>query len=620
MENKKNKGKIPLVVYFIFFFGMLIVLNMFRTSYNVKEITYSEFKDMIDAKQIEKITIGNDTIDIVPNSDSEYSNKKLYTIPVNDEKLVEQLRESGIKFSAKDDSMDYIYDILITWILPLGMIFLFYKFIFSKAMGKVGGSIGGMVKSKAKVYIENEISVTFKDVAGQEEAKESLEEVIGYLNNPSKYTEIGAKLPKGALLVGPPGTGKTLLAKAVAGEAKVPFFSLAGSSFVEMYAGVGASRVRELFKEAEEKAPCIIFIDEIDAIGKSRDSQLHSNDEREQTLNQLLSEMDGFDSNNGIVILAATNRPEILDKALLRPGRFDRRVIVDRPDLKGRLDILKVHAKDVCLDSEVDLNEIAKGTPGAVGADLANIINEAALRAVKQGRNSVLQEDLRDAVEVIIAGKEKKDRILSEKEKKMVAYHEVGHALVATLLEGTDPVHKITIVPRTMGALGYTMQLPEEERYLQSKDEMLNQIAVMLGGRSAEEEVFNVMSTGASNDIERATETAKNMVTMYGMSERFDMMALESLQNRYLDGRAVRNCSEQTSTIIDEEVLKIIKDAHNKARTLLNENRDLLDKVSELLIEKETIFSDEFMEIVNEKYPELKKDKKDEEHIIDKEV
>ena len=581
---------------------------------------HSEFKDMIDAKQIEKITIGNDTIDIVPNSDSEYSNKKLYTIPVNDEKLVEQLRESGIKFSAKDDSMDYIYDILITWILPLGMIFLFYKFIFSKAMGKVGGSIGGMVKSKAKVYIENEISVTFKDVAGQEEAKESLEEVIGYLNNPSKYTEIGAKLPKGALLVGPPGTGKTLLAKAVAGEAKVPFFSLAGSSFVEMYAGVGASRVRELFKEAEEKAPCIIFIDEIDAIGKSRDSQLHSNDEREQTLNQLLSEMDGFDSNNGIVILAATNRPEILDKALLRPGRFDRRVIVDRPDLKGRLDILKVHAKDVCLDSEVDLNEIAKGTPGAVGADLANIINEAALRAVKQGRNSVLQEDLRDAVEVIIAGKEKKDRILSEKEKKMVAYHEVGHALVATLLEGTDPVHKITIVPRTMGALGYTMQLPEEERYLQSKDEMLNQIAVMLGGRSAEEEVFNVMSTGASNDIERATETAKNMVTMYGMSERFDMMALESLQNRYLDGRAVRNCSEQTSTIIDEEVLKIIKDAHNKARTLLNENRDLLDKVSELLIEKETIFSDEFMEIVNEKYPKLKKDKKDEEHIIDKEV
>ena len=612
MENKKNKGKIPLAVYFIFFFGMLIILNMFRTSYNVKEIAYSEFKDMIDAKQIEEITIGNDTIDIVPNSDSEYSKKKLYTIPVNDEKLVEQLRESGIKFSAKDDSMDYIYDILITWILPLGMIFLFYKFIFSKAMGKVGGSIGGMVKSKAKVYIENEISVTFKDVAGQEEAKESLEEVIGYLNNPSKYTEIGAKLPKGALLVGPPGTGKTLLAKAVAGEAKVPFFSLAGSSFVEMYAGVGASRVRELFKEAEEKAPCIIFIDEIDAIGKSRDSQLHSNDEREQTLNQLLSEMDGFDSNNGIVILAATNRPEILDKALLRPGRFDRRVIVDRPDLKGRLDILKVHAKDVCLDSEVDLNEIAKGTPGAVGADLANIINEAALRAVKQGRNSVLQEDLRDAVEVIIAGKEKKDRILSEKEKKMVAYHEVGHALVATLLEGTDPVHKITIVPRTMGALGYTMQLPEEERYLQSRDEMLNQIAVMLGGRSAEEEVFNVMSTGASNDIERATETAKNMVTMYGMSERFDMMALESLQNRYLDGRAVRNCSEQTSTIIDEEVLKIIKDAHNKARTLLNENRDLLDKVSELLIEKETIFSDEFMEIVNEKYPELKKDKKDE--------
>ena len=415
-------------------------------------------------------------------------------------------------------------------------------------------------------------------------------------------------MPKGALLVGPPGTGKTLIAKAVAGEAKVPFFSLSGSSFVEMFVGVGASRVRELFKDAEAKAPCIIFIDEIDAIGKSRDNQLQSNDEREQTLNQLLSEMDGFDSSKGIVILAATNRPEILDKALLRPGRFDRRIIVDRPDFKGREAILRVHAKNVCLDAEVDLKEIAKGTPGAVGADLANIINEAALRAVKHGRKAVLQEDLRDAVEVIIAGKEKKDRILSDKEKKAVAFHEVGHALVAALLEGTDPVHKITIVPRTMGALGHTMQLPEEEKYLISKEELMNQIMVMLGGRSAEEEVFGLISTGASNDIERATQTARSMVTMYGMSERFDMMGLESMQNRYLDGRAVRNCSEETSTIIDEEILKVIKDAHNKARALLRDNRDLLDKISEILLEKETLFGDEFMAIVCEKYPELKKE------------
>ena len=478
---------------------------------------------------------------------------------------------------------------------------------------KMGGGIGSIGKNNAKVYVENEIKVTFKDVAGQEEAKESLQEVISYLNSPSKYIEIGAKLPKGVLLVGPPGTGKTLLAKAVAGEAKVPFFSLSGSSFVEMFVGVGASRVRGLFKDAEQKAPCIIFIDEIDAIGKSRDNQLQSNDEREQTLNQLLSEMDGFDSSKGIVILAATNRPEVLDKALLRPGRFDRRVIVDRPDLIGREAILKVHAKDVCLDAEVDLKEIAKGTPGAVGADLANIINEAALRAVRHGRKQVMQEDLRDAVEVIIAGKEKKDRILSSKEKSIVAFHEVGHALVAALLDGTDPVHKITIVPRTMGALGYTMQLPEEEKYLTSKEELLNKVAVLLGGRSAEEEVFNLVSTGASNDIERATEIARSMVTTYGMTEKFDMLGLESVQSRYLDGRPVRNCSEETSTLIDEEVLRIIKDAHEKARNILKTNRDLLDKIANVLIEKETLFGDEFMGYVTEKYPELKKQDSDDE-------
>ena len=468
--------------------------------------------------------------------------------------------------------------------------------------------------------MESEIKVTFDDVAGQEEAKESLKEVIDFLNGPAKYTEIGAKLPKGVLLVGPPGTGKTLIAKAVAGEAKVPFFSLSGSSFVEMFVGVGASRVRELFKDAVAKAPCIVFIDEIDAIGKSRDNQMQSNDEREQTLNQLLSEMDGFDSSKGIVILGATNRPEILDKALLRPGRFDRRVIVDRPDFKGREAILAVHAKNVNLGEDVDLAEIAKSTPGAVGADLANIINEGALRAVRRRRKMVLQEDLREAVEVIIAGQEKKDRILSPKEREVVAFHEVGHALVAAMLKGTDPVHKITIVPRTMGALGYTMQVPEEEKFLTSREDLMNQITVMLGGRSAEEEVFNLVSTGASNDIERATSAARSMISMYGMSERFDMMALESIQNRYLDGRAVRNCSEQTSTVLDEETLNVIKTAHSKARQILRENRDLLDKISAVLLEKETIFGDEFFNLVYEKYPEMKEEKEKEKNENDKKV
>ena len=608
MEKDPKKGKINLIIYFVLILSLVIMMNYFKTTFTNKEITYSDFKTMVANNEVQEATITGESISIVPKDNTEYSGKKLYTIRVSDDKLVEDLTKAGVEFSGKDDRTSLLINIIGSWVLPFVLIFVFWKFVLSKAVGKMGGGIGSISKNKAKVYVENEIGVTFKDVAGQEEAKESLEEVIGYLNNPSKYTEIGAKLPKGVLLVGPPGTGKTLIAKAVAGEAKVPFFSLSGSSFVEMFVGVGASRVRELFKDAEQKAPCIIFIDEVDAIGKSRDSQLQSNDEREQTLNQLLSEMDGFDSSKGIVILAATNRPEVLDKALLRPGRFDRRVIVDRPDFKGREAILRVHAKNVCLDSEVDLVEVAKGTPGAVGADLANIVNEAALRAVKHGRNKVLQEDLRDAVEVIIAGKEKKDRILSTKEKRMVAFHEVGHAFVAALLKGTDPVHKITIVPRTMGALGYTMQLPEEEKYLISKDELMNQIIVMLGGRSAEEEVFNIISTGASNDIERATETARKIVTIYGMSDRFDMMALESVQNRYLDGRAVRNCSEETSTIIDEEVLKIIREAHKKARNILKENRDLLDKISEILIEKETLFGDEFMEIVVEKYPELKKE------------
>ena len=614
MENKNSKkSKMPFFIYLALTVIVLLVFNYSKELYINKEITYDEFMTMLDKKEVEKVQVSNDTITITPKENSEYADKTLYTANMSDYKLVDKLTKAGVTYSGKNQKESVILDFVVAWVLPLILFYFLWKLLFSKMADKMGGGIGSIGKNNAKVYVENEIKVTFKDVAGQEEAKESLQEVISYLNSPSKYIEIGAKLPKGVLLVGPPGTGKTLLAKAVAGEAKVPFFSLSGSSFVEMFVGVGASRVRGLFKDAEQKAPCIIFIDEIDAIGKSRDNQLQSNDEREQTLNQLLSEMDRFDSSKGIVILAATNRPEVLDKALLRPGRFDRRVIVDRPDLIGREAILKVHAKDVCLDAEVDLKEIAKGTPGAVGADLANIINEAALRAVRHGRKQVMQEDLRDAVEVIIAGKEKKDRILSSKEKSIVAFHEVGHALVAALLDGTDPVHKITIVPRTMGALGYTMQLPEEEKYLTSKEELLNKVAVLLGGRSAEEEVFNLVSTGASNDIERATEIARSMVTTYGMTEKFDMLGLESVQSRYLDGRPVRNCSEETSTLIDEEVLKIIKDAHEKARDILKTNRDLLDKIANVLIEKETLFGDEFMGYVTEKYPELKKEDSDEE-------
>ncbi|SFD08671.1 ATP-dependent zinc metalloprotease FtsH [Clostridium uliginosum] len=619
--NNKNKKKryTTMIIYFIMVFMFIMTANYVKEAATTKEITYNEFSDMIANKEISKVVITNENLIITPTENSEFKDKTLYTGNVNDEKLISTLQQHPeIIFKGTSPKKTPLMDFALSWILPMVAFFFIWKFIFAK-MGNGGGGMGGGImgigKNNAKVYIENEIGVTFEDVAGQEEAKESLKEVIDFLNCPGKYTEIGAKLPKGVLLVGPPGTGKTLIARAVAGEAKVPFFSLSGSSFVEMFVGVGASRVRELFKDAVAKAPCIVFIDEIDAIGKSRDNQMQSNDEREQTLNQLLAEMDGFDPSKGVVLLGATNRPEILDKALLRPGRFDRRVIVDRPDFKGREAILKVHAKNVHLGEDVDLVEIAKGTPGAVGADLANIVNEAALRAVRTRRKVVLQEDLRDAVEVIIAGKEKKDRILSSKEKELVAFHEVGHALVATLLEGTDPVHKITIVPRTMGALGYTMQLPEEEKYLISKEDLMNQITVMLGGRSAEEEVFNVVSTGASNDIERATQSARSMVSVYGMSDKFDMMALESIQNRYLDGRAVRNCSEETSTLLDQETLKIIKSAHDKAREILRENRDLLDTISNVILEKETLFGDEFMGFIYEKYPDMKeqKDKKDKE-------
>lgn len=456
----------------------------------------------------------------------------------------------------------------------------------------------GVGKSNAKLYVEKKTGVTFADVAGQEEAKESLTEMVDFLHNPEKYLKIGAKLPKGALLVGPPGTGKTLLAKAVAGEADVPFFSLSGSDFVEMFVGVGASRVRDLFKQAQSMAPCIIFIDEIDAIGKSRDTRYGGgNDEREQTLNQLLAEMDGFDTSKGLIILAATNRPEVLDKALLRPGRFDRRVIVERPDLKGRIETLKVHSKDVLMDDTVDLEEIALATSGAVGSDLANMVNEAALAAVKAGRHAVSQKDLFEAVEVVIAGKEKKDRILSEKEKKIVAYHEVGHALVMALQKNSEPVQKITIVPRTMGALGYTMTMPEEERYLMSKEQMLNELVGLFGGRAAEDVVFNSVTTGASNDIERATKIARAMVTQYGMSETFGLMGLESVQSRYLDGRPVLNCSDATEALIDEEVKNILKNAYDKALSIIREHRAIMDEIAEFLIEKETITGKEFMEI-----------------------
>ena len=619
--DKKKNGKfllIYVVVAFLFLYSFSTAKEMLTT----KEISYNEFVKMVENKEVKKVTVDGTALVITPQDSSEMKGKVLYTGNADNPDLIKLLIDNNVEYYPEITKQQSVFmDFIIINVLPLVIMFFIVRFVFNKMSKKMGGGpmgMGGLGKSNAKVYVEKDIKVSFEDVAGQDEAKESLTEIIDFLHNPKRYTEIGAKLPKGALLVGPPGTGKTLIAKAVAGEAKVPFLSVSGSTFIEMFVGMGAAKVRDLFKEAEKMAPCIIFIDEIDSIGKSRDSQMQSNDEREQTLNQLLTEMDGFDTSKGIVILGATNRPEILDKALLRPGRFDRRVIVDRPDLKGRIAILNVHSKDVKMSSNVNLESIAKGTPGAVGADLANIVNEAALRAVRSGREEVIQEDLEEAVEVIIAGKEKKDRILSNKEREVVAFHEVGHALVAGLLEGTDPVHKITIVPRTMGALGYTMQLPEEEKYLVSKEELMNQIMVMLGGRAAEEEVFNLVSTGASNDIERATQTARNMVTIYGMTDNFDMMALESVQNRYLDGRAVRNCSEETSTLIDKEVLSIIRECHQKAREILRENRDLLDKISEYLLEKETIFGDEFFKFVYEKYPELKEKREEEKKSISK--
>ena len=523
-----------------------------------------------------------------------------YTGYVNDYTLVDKLEKAGVEFGSQpaDTMGQTLLELFLTVILPIGLMALMLVWLMRK-MTK-GGGVMGIGKSNAKMYMEKETGVTFQDVAGEDEAKESLQEVVDFLHNPGKYSGIGAKLPKGALLVGPPGTGKTLLAKAVAGEAKVPFFSLSGSAFVEMYVGVGASRVRDLFKQAQQQAPCIVFIDEIDAIGKTRDSSLGGNDEREQTLNQLLAEMDGFDTNKGLLILAATNRPEILDPALLRPGRFDRRIIVDKPDLKGRVEILKVHAKDVRMDESVDLEAIALATSGAVGSDLANMINEAAINAVKHGRQVVSQKDLFEAVEVVLVGKEKKDRIMSKEERQIVSYHEVGHALVTALQKNTEPVQKITIVPRTMGALGYVMQTPEEEKFLNTKKELEAMIVVALGGRAAEEIVFDTVTTGAANDIEQATKIARAMITQYGMSERFGLMGLESIQNRYLDGRAVLNCGDATAGEIDEEVMKMLKAAYEEAKKLLAENREALDKIAAFLIEKETITGKEFMKIFRE--------------------
>ena len=533
------------------------------------------------------------------SGDTEEKDPDYYTGLVNDETLVEKLKKGGVQFKAEvpDTAGSLITELVIT-VVPIILMVLLFAF-FMKRMTK-GGGMMGIGKSNAKMYMEKQTGVTFQNVAGQDEAKESLQEVVDFLHNPEKYSGIGAKLPKGALLVGPPGTGKTLLAKAVAGEAGVPFFSLSGSAFVEMYVGVGASRVRDLFKQAQQMAPCIVFIDEIDAIGKTRDTAMGGNDEREQTLNQLLAEMDGFDTNKGLLVLAATNRPEVLDPALLRPGRFDRRIIVDKPDLKGRVDVLKVHAKDVKMDESVNLEEIALATSGAVGSDLANMINEAAINAVKNGRQVVSQKDLFEAVEVVLVGKEKKDRIMSAEERRIVSYHEVGHALVTALQKNTEPVQKITIVPRTMGALGYVMQTPEDEKFLNTKKELEAMIVVALGGRAAEEIVFDTVTTGASNDIEQATKIARAMITQYGMSDRFGLMGLESIQNRYLDGRPVLNCGEATASQIDEEVMRMLKSSYEEAKRLLSENRDALDRIAAFLIEKETITGKEFMKIFRE--------------------
>ena len=607
-NNKKNHNGQMILGFIMVTLVALFLISLFSSRFSQmssKETTYSEFLEQLDKKNIKTVEFSSYEMDYTLVKDKAPYKVTYYTGIVNDTDLIRTLKNAktsegkAIEISATvpDNTSTWLVNIL-SFIIPLVLIWILFGFL----MKRMGGGAMGVGKTTAKVYVEKTTGVTFKDVAGQDEAKESLQEVVDFLHNPKKYRDIGAKLPKGALLVGPPGTGKTLLAKAVAGEANVPFFSLAGSDFVEMFVGVGASRVRDLFKEAQKMAPCIIFIDEIDAIGKSRDSRYGGgNDEREQTLNQLLAEMDGFDAAKGILILAATNRPEVLDKALLRPGRFDRRIIVDKPDLKGRLETLKVHSKDVHMDETVDLDALALATAGLVGSDLANMINEAAINAVKNGRKFVNQSDLFEAFELVaVGGKEKKDRVMSDKERKIVSYHEVGHALVSALQKNTEPVQKITIVPRTMGALGYTLQTPEEEKYLETKDELLAKITTYMAGRAAEVLVFQSATSGAANDIEQATKIARAMVTMYGMSDKFGMMCLATVENQYLDGRAGLICGEDTAGMIDKEVLDIINHSYDEAMRMLTENREILDHISEYLYEKETITGKEFMKIFRE--------------------
>ena len=602
--DKDNRGpgnRQSILMFLVLMLAAFLVFGFLQRTFTeatTREISYDEFLTMLEEGEVAKVEDTYNTWRITPKEQPFGENGielTYYTGKMDDPDLLSLMREQGVEIDPyiPDTTSSMIYQ-LASILLPILLMVLALNYVMRR-MG--GGGMMGVGKSKAKVYIEKETGVTFKDVAGEEEAKESLVEVVDFLHNPDKYVEIGAKLPKGALLVGPPGTGKTLLAKAVAGEAHVPFFSLAGSDFVEMFVGVGASRVRDLFEEAKKNAPCIIFIDEIDAIGKSRDSRLGGNDEREQTLNQLLAEMDGFDSNKACIVLAATNRPEILDQALLRPGRFDRRIIVERPDLKGRVEILKVHSKHVKMDETVDLEALGLATSGAVGADLANMINEAAILAVKNGRKAICQKDLFEAMEVVLMGKEKKDRILSTEERKIVSYHEVGHALVSALQKDAEPVQKITIVPRTMGALGYVLQTPEEEKYLLSKKEIEARLVVCLGGRAAEEIVFDTGTTGAYNDIEQATRLARAMVTQYGMSEKFGLIGLETRESMYLNNGTVLNCSDQTATDVDSEVMRILRESYDEAKRLLLENRTCLDKIAEFLIEKESITGKEFMEI-----------------------
>ena len=617
-KNQKKNQIIGIVVALVAAFLFTTLSSYIVDSMTTKEISYNQFIALLENNNVESVVFNNNKIEITPKDNKGNIIKVRYwTTELNDPELIQELKEkyTQVKFKGEQQSSSSNFLlILLEWVLPFVMFYVLLTFIMKKAGGGAGGGVFGVGKSNAKVYVQKETGVTFKDVAGEDEAKESLVEVVDFLHNPQKYSKIGAKLPKGALLVGPPGTGKTLLAKAVAGEAHVPFFSLTGSDFIELYVGVGASRVRDLFKEATKNAPCIVFIDEIDAIGRSRDSKYGGgNEEREQTLNQLLSEMDGFDSSKGILILGATNRPEILDKALLRPGRFDRRIIVDKPDLKGRVEILKVHSKDVKMDETVDLDAIALATSGAVGSDLANMINEAAINAVKEGREFVSQKDLFAAVEQVLVGKEKKDRIMSKEERRIVSYHEVGHALISALQKNSEPVQKITIVPRTMGALGYVMQVPEEEKYLNTEAELRDMLVGLVGGRAAEEVVFDTVTTGAANDIEKATSIARNMITRYGMSKRFGLVGLATVESQYLEGRTALNCSDETAAAIDEEVVAMIKESYDQALQMLRENRELMDKLAAFLIERETITGKEFMEIFRREkgLPDPEEEKKD---------